>query len=139
MCYNSKCSIEIKSTVDGETSVVSANGKVIKEPSEMRFDYSLDGDECTLTVTDSEVVQTRRGEHNIKLTFKKGEKTECLLGSGLFSGTVSVFTEDFQYSICSINKRLGAVHIFMLTLNYMLEEQKIKINFSAKFTSRVKK
>ena len=138
MCYNSNCSIELKSTIDEETSVFSAKGRVIKTHSDMHFDYCLDGDKCTLTVGDGEVVQARRGEQNINLTFKKGENTECVLDIGGFSGTVPVYTVDMQHNVCSINRRFGAVHVFMLTIVYMFGEQKTKINFSAKYTSREK-
>ena len=138
MCYNSNCSIELKSTIDGETCVFSAKGKVLKTPSGMQFDYCLDGDRCTLTVTDGEVVQTRRGEQNIKLTFKKCENTECVLDIGGFSGVVPVYTEDMQHNICSVNRRFGAVYVFILTIVYMFGEQKTKIDFSAKYTLREK-
>ena len=139
MCYNKNCDIEIKSCIDGETSIISVTGKVTRSPSEYRFDYTLDGDKCTLTVREGEVIQTRRGEQNIDLTFIKGEKSECVFDMGGLSGTVPVFTEDIQRDVCSIDRRFGAVYVYMLTLAYTLGEQKTRINFSAKYSLRVKK
>ena len=125
MCYNSNCRIEIKSCIDGAKSKISVDGKAVISPSHRRFDYILDGDECTLRVTDNEVVQVRRGEQNIKLTFRKGESGECFLESGGFSGTFSVFTQDLQ---TSDNGRC-----FALLIVYTLGEQKTELNFSAKY------
>ena len=139
MCYNKNCDIEIKSCIDGETSNISVSGEITKTPNEYRFDYTLDGDKCTLTVTDGKVIQTRRGEQNIDLTFIKGEKSECVLDMGGLLGTVPVFTEDIRHDICSINRRFGAVCVFMLAIVYTLDEQKTKINFSAKYSLKVKK
>ena len=133
MCYNSECRIEIKSRIDGETSTIQAKGKVIKTPSDMRFDYLLDGDECTLTVSDGSVVQSRRGEQNIKMTFRKGEQTVCFLENGGFSGTFPVFCHDLQCTMCGINREFGAIQVFILSIVYTIGEQKIELNFSAEY------
>ena len=139
MCYNNNWSIEIKTCIDGVSDTVSTRGKLISAPSGYSFDYNLDGDECTLCLTGDKVVQTRRGEQNIKITFQEGETTECILESGGFCGTITVFTEHLQHTVCSIDKRFGSVQIFTLTIVYTLGEQRVKIDFSAKYTSRVKK
>ena len=133
MCYNSDCRIEIKSLIDGETSTTLTKGKVVKTPSDMRFDYVLDGDECTLTVNDGGVVQSRRGEHNIKMTFRKGEQTECFLENSGFSGAFYVFTHTLQCTMCGINREFGANQGFTLLIVYTIGEQKIELNFSAEY------
>ena len=133
MCYNSDCIIEIKSRIDGQTSTISTKGKVIKTPSEMRFDYLLDGDECTLTVSDCGVVQSRHGEQTIKMTFRKGEQTECFLENCGFSGTFFVFTHDLQCTMRDINGDFGMNRGFKLLIVYKIGEQKIELNFSAEY------
>ena len=135
MCYNSNCTVEIKSCVDGETSIVSTKGKIIKSHSKICVYYDLDGDECTLTVTDDEVVQKRCGEQNIELTFKKGEESQCFLSSGGFGGTFTVFTDSLKHTVCEID----ALQVFKLSIGYILGEQKTEIIFSAKYTLKGKK
>lgn len=128
MCYNSKCTIKIESCIGGIASTTSAEGSVLKTDLGVRFDYLLDGDECTLTVNDSEVVQTRRGEQNIKMTFRKGEQTECFLESGGFSGAFTVFTHDLKFT----NGRV-------LLIVYTLGEDKIKLTFTTENNYQVEK
>ena len=130
MCYNSECRIEIKSRIDGTESAVSAEGKVTKTSEALRFDYGLDGDRCTLTVNANEVIQSRRGEQNIEMTFRKGEQTECFLKSGGFSGTFQVFTHDLQ----CMDGKSG----FTLSIVYTLGGQKTELNFSAEYKIREK-
>ena len=125
MCYNSNCRIEIKSCIDGVESKVSLDGKVTKCPSEIRFDYALDSDRCTLSVTDNEAVQLRQGEQNIKLIFKKGETSECSLSSGGFLGTFHVFTQEMQMTDDGKS--------FLLLIVYTLGEQKTELRFSAEY------
>ena len=139
MCYNSKCKIEIKSCIDGVQDIISAKGRVIKSHSDISFDYTLDGDSCTLTITDGEVVQDRRGEQSIKLTFRKGEKTECFLKNGGFLGTFPVFTHDLQCTMCDINRKIGAIQVFILSIVYTIGEQKIELNFSAEYKLKEKR
>lgn len=122
MCYNNKCKIEIKSCIDGSLTTVSATGKVTKTISGLRFDYALDSDECTLVANDKGVVQTRRGEQNIKMVFRKGEQTECFLESDGLSGKFTVFTYDLK--IVS-----GLVDTIIIV--YALGEEKIELKFTA--------
>lgn len=129
MCYNSDCRIKIKSCIDGEISSVSAKGTVIKTNSHLRFDYFLDGDECALVVTDGEVIQSRRGGQNIKIAFRKGKQTECVLESGGFSGSFFVFTDDLK---CTTEKT-DSTQVFTLLIDYTLGEQKTELNFSAEY------
>lgn len=131
MCYNSDCRIEIKSVIDGAKATVSANGKVAKTPSGMRFYYVMGGDECTLTVTDGEVVQSRQGEQNVKMTFRKNEQTECYLESGGFAGTFPVFTHDLR--ACAVAGNSEALKAFTLSIVYTIGEQKIELDFSAEY------
>lgn len=130
MCYNDKCKIEIKSKIDGSANSVSVYGRVAKTASEIQFNYVLDGDDCTLTVKENEVVQLRHGEQNIKMIFRKGEQTECSLQSGGFSGTFTVFTHDLKFTECGTNA--GKI-IYTLLIVYTLGEEKIDLSFSAEY------
>ena len=87
-----------------------------------------------LSVTEKEVVQTRRGEQNIKMTFRKDEITQCVLESGGFSGTFSIFTKELYYNICGTGKPEDASCVFTLKIVYELAERQTEINFSAKYT-----
>lgn len=136
MCYNDKCKIEIKSRIDGSENSVSANGRVAKTASKMLFDYVLDGDGCTLTVNENDVIQERRGGQNIKMVFRKGEQTECFLQSGGFSGTFTVFTHDLQFSERGTN---SGKNIYTLLIAYTIGEEKIELSFSAEYNAKVKK
>ena len=137
MCYNIDCNIEIASKIDGEKSIVKTNGKVIGTPFGYRFEYKLNNDKCMLSVTDSEIVQERQGEQNIKLTFRKGEQTRGLLASGGFSGAFPIYTEHFEYVVNSVEGEVDG-RIFNLSIVYTLGEQKTEIIFSAKYTSKGK-
>lgn len=137
MCYNTDCNIEIASVIGGEKSIIKSKGKIICSPSGYRFEYRFDGDECTLNVTEDEIVQSRRGEQNIKLTFRKGEQTQGLLTSDGFSGAFPIFTEHFGFAVNNVNGEIDG-RIFNLSIVYTLGEQKTEINFSAKYTLKGK-
>lgn len=122
MCYNNKCKIEIESDIGGCLSAVSAVGKSTKTASGIRFDYALDGDECALIANDKEIVQTRRGEQNTKMIFRKGEQTECFLESGGFLGKFTVCTYDLKVSFGQVN---------IIVIVYSLGEEMIEIKFTA--------
>ena len=136
MCYNDKCKIEIKSRIDGSESTVAVNGSVEKTASKMRFSYVLDGDGCTLTVNENEIIQERCGEQNIKMIFRRGEQTECSLQSGGFTGAFTVFTHDLQFAECVTN--IGK-NVYTLLIVYTLGEEKIELSFSAEYNAKVKK
>ena len=124
MCYNSNCKIEIKSCIDGTCNIISVKGAVMKMPAGVSFFYTLDGDECTLTVNDCVITQERRGGQNIRMVFRKGQQTECLLESGGFSGKFTVFTHDVHF--IEGNK-------ITLSINYTIGEEKVELGFSAEY------
>ena len=84
MCYNNKCKIEIRSNINGSTDTITVKGKATKTLSDMRFEYTLNGDECTLIVKNDEAVQTRRGEQNIKMTFRKANEQSVFWKAEVF-------------------------------------------------------
>ena len=139
MCYNSNCRIEIVSCIDGEKTTFSVKGQVKKTSSGFCFDYTLDGDECTLTVKDDEAVQSRRGEQNIVMTFRKGMQTQCFLQSGDFSGAFPIYTETMEYAIFGSERKSEGLERFTLSIAYVLGEQKTEIKFSAEYTLEGKK
>lgn len=138
MCYNSKCKIEIKSYIDGTATNTSVKGTVTKMPAEIRFEYVLDGDDCTFTVKDNEAVQIRRGAQNIKMIFRKGEQTDCYLESGGFVGGFTVFTSGLEFADCSVISGKKTVNIYTVSIVYMLGEEKIKLTFSAEYNFNAK-
>lgn len=122
MCYNNECNIAIESCIDGVASTVFAKGKMKKTPYGVRYDYVLDGDACSLTVIENEAVQSRRGEQNIRMIFRKGLTTECNLASGGFSGIFTVFTEELKFT---------QAPVAVLFISYTLGDQKMQLKFSA--------
>ncbi|MDE6667322.1 MAG: DUF1934 domain-containing protein, partial [Clostridia bacterium] len=58
--------------------------------------YDLDGDKCTLSYKNGEIVQERRGSVPILMRFKEGQETACILQMGASSGSFSVFTNKIQ-------------------------------------------
>ena len=122
MCYNN-CSIQIESAVGGSGSLIKTSGRVTKTTDGYRFEYDLDGDCCVLTVGRNETVQERRGGQNIKLIFRKGEKTNCVIGTDGFSGSLPLFTHDIGF------KENGG---YSLLIVYTLGEDKITLKNIAK-------
>ena len=130
MCYNKDCKIKITSFIDGEKSTVSTEGKLINTSPELRVEYLLDSDQCSLTANGNEIVQTRRGRQNVSITFREGEQTECVLGFNGFSGTIPVFTENFEISILRIHNRYETSYIYTISIRYTLGEQKIELTIT---------
>ncbi len=127
MCYNKQCKIKIVSRIDGAESTVSADGSVTNTSNGICYCYALDGDECTLTVKENEVVQSRRGEHNIKVVFRKRETTECVLENGGYSGTIPLYTHELTFTV--------GQKIDTLLIIYTLGEEKIELKFAAERTN----
>lgn len=136
MCYNN-CKIEIKSCIDGSVSVIRTEGKVVKTSSETCFVYDLDGDSCSFTLKGKSAVQKRLGKQNIELTFVKGENTDCFLEDGDLTGSLPIFTYDLRFDSSGTDG--SAMRVDVITIDYSIGEQKIKLEFSAEYNKKVKK
>ncbi|MDE5721965.1 MAG: DUF1934 domain-containing protein [Clostridia bacterium] len=100
MCYNDfkgkkalNCKVTIISSSADFDSRVSSEGLIDFLPDGYEVTYSLDGDFCTLTVTDNTVTQKRTGSQNIFMTFSQGETTLCEIGMNGFCGGFEILTQ----------------------------------------------
>ena len=89
--------VNISSGGNGLTEEKTAEGEVTEADGAVRVKYNLDGDECVLTVKDKTVTQERRGEQCVKISFKEGERTQCVIGSGGLIGSYEVFTQSIKF------------------------------------------
>ena len=104
--------------------------RITEETTEMRgeevkVDYSLDGDACTLTVNGGKAVQKRCGEQNVHILFEEGKTTECVFGNGGMSGSFLIFTNKIKL----INSKGG----FKLKLDYLSgwDREPVSLTFTA--------
>ena len=117
--------VNISSVGNGWTDEKSTEGEVTEADGAVIIRYTLDGDECVLTVNGNTVTQERRGEQCVKISFKEGESTQCVIGSGGLSGSYEIFTR-------SINFFLGKGG-YKLSLEYLngSEKEPIKLLLTA--------
>lgn len=87
--------------------------------------YTLDGDECTLTVDGGKVVQRRRGVQNVHIEFEEGKYTDCTFGNGGFTGAYKIFTDKIKL----IRSKAG----MRLSLDYLSgdDREPVKLKFTA--------
>lgn len=117
--------INISSVIDGIENFNTTEGEVYKDSGEVIFKFSLDGDECVITVKDGKTLYERRGEQCVKIAFEEGKKTLCEIGCGGFCGSFEVFTKSLKI----ISGKGG----YKLSLEYLNgnENQLIKLTFTA--------
>ena len=88
--------------------------------------YSMDGDECTLSLSPGRIEQVRKGSTNIRISFVEGGKTACILGDELLRGGYEVFTS----RLSCIIKKFGAV----ARIEYLSGEDRERITLSVSAT-----
>ena len=107
MCNNEyKCKVTINSQGDGWQDKKTADGRLSSDGKRVQLKYKLDGDTCVLTFDGKTVTQTREGENNISLTFREGESTACTLTSGGMNGSFEIFTDEIKSSVDENNFKL---------------------------------
>lgn len=89
--------VKISSVGNGWTDEKTTEGEIIESDGGVCIKYRLDGDECVLTVKDKTVTQDRHGEQCVKISFKEGERTQCVIGSGGLAGSYEVFTSSIIF------------------------------------------
>jgi uncharacterized beta-barrel protein YwiB (DUF1934 family) len=117
--------ISIKSQGNDWKDEISSPAEILIDGNYAEVKYAIDGDECTLKVCDGSVEQLRRGEVDIKLTFKQGQKTLCILGDEGMRGGYEIFTQLLHSSI-------GALGVFV-KLHYTsgADKEVIKMHITA--------
>lgn len=99
MCNNRyNCRITIVPQGDGRQDEERTDGRLSSDGKLTWLKYALDGDDCILTYDGRTVTQTRAGENNLSLTFRKGERTECTLASGGMRGSFEIFTDEINFT-----------------------------------------
>lgn len=114
--------VNISSAGCGWTDNKTAEGEITEADGAVIINYSLDGDECVLTVKDGVVTQERRGEQYVKITFEEGEKTQCAIGSGGLSGSFEIVTRSIKF----ISGKGG----YKLSLEYLNGSDKELVNLT---------
>lgn len=104
-----ECTVVIRSRGRGWTDEKITCGELVKTADSEELSYLLDGDHCVLTISESGLVQKRRGIENIIITFKEGKYTECTIGEGIL-GSYKIFTRKAE-----VVRRNKGLHI---ALNY---------------------
>lgn len=74
-----KVRINILSVNNGERFCFRETGELTAEADGFSVSYKLDGDSCHIEYKGGEVVQTRSGRINFKMTFSENRETECVL------------------------------------------------------------
>ena len=97
MCYNNiGVKVTINSCGGNWKDSRSADGVFTRTQDGCSVKYSLDGDECVLTVNGGTVTQERLGVQRVNITFEQGKTTQCTIGSGGLSGGFEVFTRKLE-------------------------------------------
>lgn len=85
--------------------------------------YKIEGDDCSLSVRDGTVAQSRRGALDFDINFIKGANTFCIIYSGESTGTIPVKTLDLYTSETDDG--------VLIKIVYLLGGEKMNINISA--------
>lgn len=104
------CKVIIRSRGSGWTDEKISEGELIKTQKGVRLNYILDGDECVLRAENGKALQERRGAQRIKISFKEGEFSDCVIGEGEMRGLYKIFTRRLEF-FCGKNG-------FKLSLEY---------------------
>lgn len=89
--------VNIRSKGNGWVDERTATGTVFSDENTFTLNYSLDGDECTLTYNNGKVTQIRRGENCLRLDFEEGKRTSCIIGSGEVCGSYEIYTRRIKF------------------------------------------
>jgi hypothetical protein len=115
-----KCKLTITSKGNGWSDKVcdDADIQIIDDVATVK--YTIDGDECSLLICHKQIEQVRKGKVPIKLTFRQGEKTACIIGDNEMRGGYALFTNRLKV----LMGKMGCD----AELSYMSGEDKEKIN-----------
>ena len=89
--------VTIRSVGRGWTDEKETCGEVLQTPDGVSLKYTLDGDDCTLTVGNGRAVQERKGSQPVCIEFIEGSHTDCVIGSGSFCGSYKIFTKSLKF------------------------------------------
>jgi uncharacterized beta-barrel protein YwiB (DUF1934 family) len=99
--------IAITSQGNGWNNNIISPAEIVRGESGVTVHYSIEGDKCTLEVSNDCVVQTRKGKADLHLTFRQGEQTACIIGDVSLAGGYKIFTERMKVVVgksgCFVN------------------------------------
>ena len=110
----------IKSRGNGWTDEKVTEGKICEIEDGVKLAYSLEGDECVLSLFSGKVIQERRGEQSLKISFEEGKYSDCIIGEGNLCGSYKIFTRKMEF--------LHGKNGFSLSLEYENGSDKEIIN-----------
>lgn len=67
-------------------------GELVYTASGFDLDYTMGGDNCRFSVRGDSVSQSRRGNVNTELSFRRDRETACILLTGELTGSIPVKT-----------------------------------------------
>lgn len=120
------CRLSIISCGNKWESNISCRGRIKILGDSAVVHYAIDGDECTLILSQDRIEQVRKGSVNIRISFVEGGKTACILGDENLRGGYEVFTSRLS---CTV-KKFGAV----ARIEYLSGEDKERITLSVRAT-----
>ncbi len=89
-------SLNIVSKTDSGSNVVAVDAVGEYSHGALALKYAYDGAEYTLYLKRGEMIHDRRGDVSLKMEFKKGKKTLCLLEDSTGKGSFEIFTEELE-------------------------------------------
>ena len=122
------CQVNILTTVNGTTGEVRRKGSMELAETAAEIVYQDEGAEVVVKLQDGTLSIDRRGDYDLLLNFKQGEKCECSLGIDGSQGILHTKTEKLMYTISGDR--------FLLVLHYTLytggDPQAMQIRMTAK-------
>lgn len=106
-----KFRLTIVSEGDGWNSRVDETAEAEISEGVAKFRYTLDGDDCELTVGDAFVRQSRKGSVPLKLTFRPRERTLCIVGDESLCGGYEIYTQCLSVTVAQFGCRADMTYL----------------------------
>ncbi len=121
------CSVKILSKGLKWSDSRESKGTMAYDDCSFIINYKIDGDDCTLNFLDGELVQLRRGQHDIEMHFVKNKRTSCFIGVNGGRGQFDILTRVLD---CKIERGL-----IKLQLKYLNGDEIISLSLTVKSRS----
>lgn len=103
-----KVKLTILSQGDGWTDRVEEVAQMQSDGTYAVIKYKLDGDDCTLTLSENSLRQERKGDVNVSLYIERGKVTRCQIGEGALSGGYDIICKSYNCIIKSLGVNVAA-------------------------------
>lgn len=106
-----KVKLTILSQGAGWTDKVEETAQMNSDGEHVVISYKLNGDYCTLTLTENSLRQERKGSINISLSIERGMKTYCRIGEDGLSGGYDIICKTLNCIIKSFGVNVAASYL----------------------------